>query len=109
MQQKCRRGLKTARFAPYLHLIKEGSCLLQWNPDTPQTTQGQTGNFCQPFTELFCHLPVALPLADLAVDDASPLLGPADHPLPLITEKGQFQVELIPGEEIITQGKPSLS
>ena len=91
-----------ACFAPYLHLIKEGPCLLQWYLDTAQITHGQTGHLHQPFTELFCHLPVALPLVDLAVNDAPPLLGPADHPLPLITEEGQFQVELIPGEEIIT-------
>lgn len=38
---------------------------------------------------------VALPLADLAVDDAPPA-GPKDHPLPLITEEGQFQVKPYP-------------
>lgn len=101
MQQKWRRGLKRAHFAPHLHFIKEGPCLLQRYGDTSETTHGQIGHFDQPFPKLFSHLPVALPLANLAVDDAPPLLGPADHPLPLVTQECQFQVELIPGEERI--------
>lgn len=90
---------------PYLHIIEEGPRLLQWYGDAPETAHGQVGHFNQPLAELLCHLPVALPLADLAVDDASPLLGPADHSLPLMTEEGQFQVELIAGEQTIPQGK----
>ena len=89
-------------FAPYLHFIKEGPCLLQWYWYTSESTHGKIGHFNQPFTKLFCHLPVPSPLANLAVDDAPPLLGPANHSLPLIAEKGQFQVEFIPGAEIIT-------
>jgi hypothetical protein len=90
-------------FASYLHFIKEGPHLLHCYRDASKTTHGKIGHFNQPFTELFCHLSVALPLAGLAVNDPSPLLGPANHSLPLVTEKCQLQVEFIPGDEIITQ------
>lgn len=109
MRWKHRRGLKPVCFAPYLHFIKEGPRLLQWYWDTSESTHGKIGHFNQPFTKLFCHLPVPLPLADLAVNDAPPLLGPADHSLPLIAEKGQFQVEFIPGAEIMMQGRNAVT
>lgn len=95
-------------FAPYLHFIKEGPCLLQWYGDASESTHGKIGHFNQPFTQLLSHLPVALPLANLAVDDTPPLLGPANHSLPLTAEKCQFQVEFIPGAEIMTQGRNAL-
>lgn len=109
VQWKRRGGSRTACSAPYLHLIKEGPHSLQWYWDTSETAHGEIGHFNQPFTKLFCHLPVALPLADLAVDDASPLLGPANHSLPLIAEEGQLAVELIPGEHTVTEGNTLLS
>lgn len=87
--------------ASYLHFIEEGPHLLQRDWDASKTTQGQVGHFSQPFTELLGHLPVTLPLANLAVNDPPSLLGPANHSLPLITKERQLQAELIPGEEII--------
>lgn len=90
------------RFASYLHFIKEGPDLLQWHGDAAKATHGQIGHLHQPFPELLCHLPVALPLANLAVDDPPPLLGSANHSLPLVTEERQLQVELVPGEGVIT-------
>lgn len=100
MQWTCRGGLR-ALLASYLHFIKEGPHLLQWDWDASKTAQGQMGHFYQPLAEFLGHLPIALPLANLAVDDSPPLLGPANHSLPLITEECQLQAELIPGEEII--------
>lgn len=91
--------------APYLHFIKECPHLLQWYWDASKTTQGQMRHLNQPFTELLCHFSIALPLANLAVDDTSSLLGPANHSLPLVTEECQLQAELLPGEEIIRWGR----
>lgn len=103
VQWKHRRGVRAACIIPYLDFIEEGPRLLQWNGDASETTPRMVGRFNQPFTQLFCHLAIALPLANLTVDDAPSLLSPTDHSLPLITEECQLQVELIPGEEAIRQ------
>lgn len=87
--------------ASYLNFIKEHPHLLQWYWDVPETTQGQMRHLSQPFTELLCHFPIALPLANLAVNDPPSLLGPSNHSLPLVTEERQLQAELFPGEETI--------
>ena len=57
------------------------------------------GHLHQPLPQLLSHLPVALPLADQAVEDAPPLLRPPHHALPVVTQQCQLQVELIPEEQ----------
>lgn len=85
----------------YLHFIKERPHLLQWDWDAAETTQGQMRHLHQPFPKFLRHFPVALPLANLTVNNPSSLLGPSNHSLPLVTEERQLQAELFPGEEII--------
>lgn len=98
----CRGGTRTGPvLASYLHFIKECPHLLQWYWDVPKTTQGQMRHLSQPFTKLLWHFPVALPLANLTVNNPSSLLGSANHSLPLVTEEGQLQAELFSGEETI--------
>ena len=82
----------------YLDLVQHGPGLLQGHRLSGPMHVGVSRHLLQPATQLVRHLLVLLPLARQAVDDASALLGPPHHALPLVAQQGQLQAEVVPGD-----------
>lgn len=81
--------------ATYLYLTQEASGLLQGHRFSWLMYIRIASHFLQPPPQLLWHLLVVLPLSHQTVDDASPLLGPAHHTLPLVAQQSQFHAKVV--------------